>query len=315
MKAAVSILRALQELSLDGKFKIFAIDHRDVFVDMLKQAHKYDNESSVIAEKLEIIKNVSDLVSGYLIDPFYSLPGAIIEESIPGSVGFMVHIENNDYRVESIGSNYCIENLSPEVIKRMGASAVKMFLYYNPDSEYAAASEREILRVAESCESAGIPFLIEPILYPVKSEKIYPEQVPVLMEKMIDRFSKMPITIYKISFPGDLDRYSDEENISICRSITDMLDAPWVIMSSSVPGEVFEKQLELACKGGACGYVAGRAFWKEYVYAAPDRKDAELEKMRESLRRTNHIVDKYAARWTDKISAAELPDEQWYTKL
>lgn len=315
MKASVAIIRSLQELSLDDKFKIFAIDHRDVFVDMLKQANRYEDETSAAAEKLDIIKNVSDLVSGYLIDPFHSLPGAIIEKSIPGSVGFMVHIENNDYRVESIGSNYCIENLSPEVIKRMGASAVKMFLYYNPESEYAEASEKEILRVALECEKAGIPFLIEPILYPVSGESISPEDSLALTKKMISRFSHMPITVYKISFPGNLDCYTDEENVEICRSISEILDAPWVIMSSSVPGEVFEKQLELACRGGACGYVAGRALWKQYVYASAENRQAELEKMRESLRRTNLIVDRYAARWTDKISAEEQPAEQWYTKI
>ncbi len=315
MKASVAIIRALQELSLDDKFKIFAIDHRDVFVDMLKQANRYEDETSAVTEKLNIIKNVSDLVSGYLIDPFHSLPGAIIEKSIPGSVGFMVHIENNDYRVESIGSNYCIENLSPEVIKRMGASAVKMFLYYNPESNYAEASEREIHRVALECEKAGIPFLIEPILYPVSGESISPEDSLALTKKMISRFYHMPITVYKISFPGNLDCYTDAENVEICRSISEMLDAPWVIMSSSVPGEVFEKQLELACRGGACGYVAGRALWKQYVYASAENRQGELEKMRESLRRTNLIVDRYAARWTDKISAEEQPARQWYTKI
>lgn len=315
MKVPVSIIRALQELSVNDKFEIFAIDHRDVFVDMLKEANKYKDENSVTEAKLDIIKNVNDLVSGYLIDPFYALPGAIIDKSIPSSVGFMVHIENNDYRVESIGSNYCIENLSPGAIKRMGASAVKMFLYYNPDSEYAEASESEILRIAEECKSNGIPFLIEPILYPIDGKKINPEEKVSLLHKMLKRLSHMPITIYKINFPGAIDYFSDEQNIEICRSVTEMLDVPWVIMSSDVPDVVFEKQLALACKGGACGYVAGRALWKEYLYAGEDSKEAELGNMRERLTRINCIVDKYASRWTEKITAEDQPETEWYTKI
>ena len=315
MKVAVSIIRAMQELSVNDRFEIFAIDHRDVFVDMLKQANKYEGEDSVIKAKQEIIRNVNDLVSGYLIDPFYALPDAIINKSIPSSVGFMVHIENNDYRVESIGSNYCIENLSPGAIKRMGASAVKMFLYYNPDSKYAEGSEHEISRIAKECEREGIPFLLEPILYPIDGGGLQPEERIELLKKMIRRMEYIPISIYKINFPGSLESFSDEENIRVCREITDMLDVPWVIMSSDAADAVFKKQLELACKGGACGYVAGRAIWRDYVYAGEDKKETELQRMRERIRRFNHIVEEYASAWTEKITAEEQPEKEWYAKI
>lgn len=315
MKAPVPIIRALQELSCGDKFEIFAIDHRDVFVDMLKEAGKYLGESSVTKAKLDIIKNVEGLVSGYLIDPFYALPAAIIDESIPGSVGFMVHIENNDYRVESIGSNYCIQNLTPNTIKRMGASAVKLFLYYNPDSKYSVESEKQIRAVAEACHKNGIPFLLEPVLYPLPGQSMDPQKKTKLLMQTIKRFAAIPITIYKINFPGDLDYYSDVENIQICRRVTDMLDVPWVIMSSDVPDAVFERQLELSCKGGASGYVAGRSVWKPYLYSNETEKDLERHKMRERLRRINAIVDKYAAAWTEKIEAERQPASEWYVSI
>lgn len=315
MKVSVAKIRAVQELSDNGKFKVFAIDHRDVFSQMVKDAGRYTGEPSVVDEKLRIIGSVSKNVSGYLLDPFYALPECIIEEKLPSSVGFMVNIENSDYRVESFVTNSCIENFSPRKIKKLGASAVKMFLYYNPESEYAEGAEKSIEKVAVECKKCGIPFLIEPVLYPCGKEGISPEDREELTYETVRRLSKLPIDIFKIDFPGNVDVFSEKRNIEICKKISNMLDVPWVIMSSGVDNETFEKQLYCACKGGASGYVVGRAVWKDYVLCPDGERDANMKAMNDRLRSFNKIVDKYAHPWTEKLIPSRHNKINWYTKI
>ena len=45
------------------------------------------------------------------------------------------------------------------------------------------------------------------------------------------------------------------------------------------------------------------------------RRLMELEKMRERIRRFNHLVEEYASAWTEKIRAEEQPEKEWYAKI
>ena len=48
---------------------------------------------------------------------------------------------------------------------------------------------------------------------------------------------------------------------ALCREITDVLPVPWVVLSQGVPPDEFPLAVEDACRGGASGFLAGRALW------------------------------------------------------
>jgi len=315
MSLAIGKARALQQLLQNGRFKVVAIDHRDVFVEMMKSANHYKSIESVTNEKIEIIKVCRDYASGFLIDPHYALPKCILDYEIPGNVGFMVNIEDNDYSEKAIKGEYFIKDFSPEKVKRMGASAVKMFIYYNPESEQVSVYEEMINKIAESCLKVELPFLIEPVLFSLDDKPISASERVRLTYLTIERLKKFKIDIFKIDFPGNVNEYSNEENIKICSKISEMLNVPWVIMSSGIDEVTFLRQLELACQGGASGYVVGRVLWKQFVICKDEERDKYRKEMPIILNKFNEVVDKYAKPVTDIVQFTEKYNQtDWYQK-
>ncbi|MBA3852506.1 MAG: hypothetical protein H0X59_09110, partial [Chloroflexi bacterium] len=71
---------------------------------------------------------------------------------------------------------------------------------------------------------------------------------------------------------------------------------PWVVLSAGVPLERFEAAVEAACRGGASGFLAGRAIWSDAI--ALDGLEARLETVSAPrLARLGQLVDALARPW------------------
>lgn len=313
MSLSIGKIRGLQQLSDNNIFKIVAIDHRDVFVNMLRDSNKPYDTKSVIEEKLEVIKLTNQNISGYLVDPHYSLPMCIYKEVIPGNLGFMVNFEDNDYDVKNFNNEYFIKGLSINKISEMRASAVKLFFYCNPRSDYYPKQEGIIASLAEECKKISLPLLIEPVLYSIKENGDSPEEKVVLLYEMLDKLSEFDIDIFKIEFPGDLIAMSRTQNIEICQNVSGKLKVPWVIMSSGINIEAFSDQLDIACEGGASGYVVGRALWREFITAKGDR-EIERKQMEQRIYKLNKIAEEKAKKWTsiDGLIDVDFNQADWF---
>ena len=56
----------------------------------------------------------------------------------------------------------------------------------------------------------------------------------------------------------------DEEHwYKACVAITDLSPCPWTLLSAGINFELFCRQVEVACRAGASGFIAGRAVWKD----------------------------------------------------
>jgi tagatose 1,6-diphosphate aldolase len=76
-----------------------------------------------------------------------------------------------------------------------------------------------------------------------------------------------------------------------------------VILSAGTIFETFLKEVELACKAGASGFLAGRAVWQEAI----DMTDAQ-ERRRfietvaaDRLKKLTETAQKYAVPWYKKL--------------
>ena len=54
--------------------------------------------------------------------------------------------------------------------------------------------------------------------------------------------------------------------------ITGSIECPWVVLSSGVPAEEFPQAVQRTARGGAEGFLAGRAVWRKATALA--REDA-----------------------------------------
>lgn len=269
----------LKKLLKNGVFHIFAIDHREVFTCRMKTKN-IDDKAVVLKEKLRLINELKDLTSATLVDTFYFFnEKSIIDELDINNV--LVGIENNNYNVEAISDDYLTKQISIKELSEQGCNMVKLFVYYHPEMEFTDKIDEIIEDVSNECEKYKLPLMLEPILYQEKPDNYE------LTLRMLKRLQKYKVDVYKIMFPGNISQLSYEENFKRCEEITKMLNVPWIILSSGITNEEFEKQLEISGKAGASGYAVGRSVWNNFV------EEKNLENMREIYENIVEVANKY----------------------
>lgn len=274
-----------------GIFHIFAIDHRDVFVKCLEEKLGHTVTFEEIAdEKNRLMEAVSEVTGGYLIDPVYFVKGGCLKARLSGHP-FMMGVENSNYDVSCVDDTYLYPDISVHQIWKMGGSMIKLFVYYHPHMEFRHKILEIIRKVETECKKYDMPFLLEPIIY--SDHPLNPEIRLSLMKEMLEQLKKVQVDIYKLEFPGDVIVYDDEKNVEICREIGNLIQTPWIVLSSGVSAEVFTKQIALSGQSGASGYAVGRSVWGEYVGAA----DESLEEMKRIMAGFASTADRYCHPW------------------
>jgi tagatose 1,6-diphosphate aldolase len=261
--------RLQQTAGPKGTFYIAAIDHRGPLRRSLQIESPHGNTNEALtALKRDIVRHLAPAASAVLLDPETSAAQCVANGSMPGDTGLIVALDTGSTGDPLNRTTGLVESWSVEKTVRMGASGVKMLLYYNPHAPQA--SEREILvsKVARDCAQYEIPFFLEPLSYasedqnkPVPSE----ERRQVVVETA-RRLVPLGVDILKAEFPVDVDTEPDE-NIwrDACEELTDASEVPWVLLSAGVSYDTFLKQVRVACQAGASGVMAGRAVWREAV--------------------------------------------------
>jgi tagatose 1,6-diphosphate aldolase len=217
-----------------------------------------------------------------------------------------------------------LDGWSVEKIKRMGASAVKILVYYRPDLEQLASQQlNTVNKVAKECIKYDLPFLVEPKSYPIGKEISNPQDFAVVKEQLVIKTAQaitaLPIDVLKAEFPADLHYEKDKAKlINLCRNLDRSSQVPWVILSAGVEFELFCQQVEIACQAGASGFVGGRAIWQEAMHIDNARERVQYLSTvgADRLKRLSEIVNKYAVPWYQKfgMTSHELAhiSETWY---
>jgi tagatose 1,6-diphosphate aldolase len=325
----VGKLRGLQQIaSPDGVLTICAMDHRGSFRNMINPANPQSvSYDEMVKRKLELCSTFAPIATAVLIDPLFGAAQCISQGTLPGSTGLLVSIEatgysgSKEHRVTEL-----LEGWGVEKIKRMGASAVKMLVYYRPDLKELAAKQLQIVRsVAEDCIEYDIPFLVEPVSYPVGSEVDHPEEFaghkPEIVIETAREMTALPIDVLKAEFPADLRYNSDRtELLELCRQLDSASRVPWVILSAGVDFNAFYQQVEIACQAGASGFLGGRALWQEAIDITDAQKRVEFLSTTgvDRIKRLSEVTHKYATPWYRKYGAspAELTtiSEGWFQR-
>lgn len=327
MNLTIGKLRGLQQVaSPDGIFTICAMDHRGSLRSMINKENPGEvSYEEMVERKLELCSSLAKYASAVLLDPIFGAAQCISRGILPKSTGLLVSIEASGYgggkehRLTELLSGWSVEK-----IKQMGASAVKILVYYRPDLKQLAGKQRDTVgMVARECIKYDLPFLVEPVSYPVGSETTNPREFARLKGKLVIQTARditaLPVDVLKSEFPADL-RYTKDkaELIELCRQLDASSPIPWVILSAGVDFELFYKQVEIACQAGASGFLGGRAIWQEAMNI-----DDARERVRylstvgaDRLKKLAEIANKYAVPWYKKLglTAGELVDitEGWH---
>jgi tagatose-1,6-bisphosphate aldolase len=220
-------------------------------------------------------------------------------------------IEDGDYASPQRPSRK-IEGWSVAQIKKVGAAAVKVYCHYHPDDrKLAQAQEGFVAELVQECRRFDLPLFAEPISYGVTGE----ERRRVVIESG-RRFSRLGVDVLKAEFPLDIQTQQDEKVWeAACRELSEAIAIPWVLLSAGVDFDTFTRQVRAACKGGASGYLAGRAIWKDAMMLDEERQEAFLcDTAVGRLEALTSIVNELGRPWTE-VYAAQAVEKAWYKTL
>jgi len=326
-RLSIGKIRGLQQIAnSDGIFTICAMDHRGSLRRMIDEENPAEvSYEEMVKRKLELCSSLAKHASAVLLDPIFGAAQCISRRILPKDTGLLVSIEATSYS----GENDCrltnlLDNWSVEKIKRMGASAVKILVYYRPDlTELAGKQLNTVNMVASECIKYDLPFLVEPISYPIGNEINNPAEFAARKEwlviKTAQEITALPIDVLKTQFPADL-RYKQDKSelINLCHQLDRSSQAPWVILSAGVDFDLFCQQVEIACQAGASGFLGGRAIWQEAMHLDDARQRIQFLSTVsvDRLKRVTELANKYAVPWYKKlgVTAQELAPilERWY---
>ncbi len=317
--------RGLRQIADErGIFTMAAEDQRGSLRKMLDAGAPQDVSAALMTEvKLDIARALSPHASAMLIDPEYGAAQAITSGALAGHCGLLVSLEDSDY--EQVGDDRrakVLANWGVEKIKRMGGSGVKLLVYFRPDRGAATTYQRDLVaRVGEECQRHDIPFVLEPVGYAVGGMKTgsaeYAALKPQIVIETARMLSGLGVDVYKAEFPADSAYEHDEATLlQLCKDLDAACDVPWVVLSAGVDIEIFRDQVRLACRGGASGFLAGRAIWKNAVRLPGEQRRAFLASEGvENLRSLVEIAAEHARPWTERASRGFITqdvDESWF---
>ena len=273
-----------------GRFKMTAVDQRPPIKNPIKQIRKTDSApwEDVARFKKLLIEKLQCESSAMLLDPHYAYPAGI--SALDPAKGLIVTLEDSQFNETNEGRvSGEIDDWSVEKIKRIGGDAVKVLIWYRPDTSTANKQIQQDFakRTGAFCQQYDIPFLLELLVYPLpKDERHTTDYVEMSGKntehvlKSVEAFSRpeFGVDIFKLESPVEASKVIAvgepgwEEIQTLYKEMGTVAGRPWVMLSAGASKAEFYNILTQAYQAGASGYLAGRAIWSEAFKLFPDWK-------------------------------------------
>lgn len=308
---SIGKLRGLQQISSRrGTITALALDHRQ---NLRKANPAFVMDEELSRFKLDVTRLLASEATAVLLDPEVSAAQAIAQYAIPKEIGLVVAIESTGYTGDAIGRHaQIIPGWSVEKAKRMGASAVKLLVYYHPDSSTANEIESFVEQVAKDCARHDLLLMLEPLSYSLdERRKLSSAQKRFVVVETARRLTPLHVDILKAEFP--LDIMEADQNLwkDACEEVSSVSCVPWILLSAAVDYETYLRQVSVACNAGASGIAVGRAVWQEAVSMSGSQRIGFLNQdARQRLARLTSLCEAIAKPYTD-FYMADAPFD-WY---
>ncbi len=301
-----------------GTFTVLALDHRQ---NLRKELRPTDPGSVTFAEMIEfkraVVRALATTGTGILLDPEIGVGHAIADGSLPGRAGLIVAVEATGYEGPAGARiSRVLPGWSVDAIKRLGASAAKLLVYYHPEAPNAADQERLVAEVAGACRAADLALFLEPLSFGLDGARLTGEARRAVVVESARRLTALGPDVLKAEFPYDPGETDEGRWREACEELDAATPVPWVLLSGGVDDGTFERQVAVACGAGASGVLVGRSVWAEAATLAGPAQEAFLTTTgRHRLARLAAMVDELGAPWRARWTAARRPDapvEGWY---
>ena len=250
-----------------GTFLMVAMDQRESLRTMFRDHGHDDSDERYRRFKVAVARELAPHASGFLIEPDLV---ADVRPFVPR--GLILAVDLLEQERGGIVEDTRLDEIDevPE-----GVVALKLLVIWRDDDR-----RRERIEMCERFVALAQRHGVLSVLEPVVREDAQ------IVEAARELGATRP-SLYKCQAPreGDI--------VTICHKVTEVLPVPWVVLSQGVPRDEFPLAVENACKGGARGFLAGRALWTNTLDADDPTELLRTESVRR-LEQLIEIVDRYA---------------------
>jgi sulfofructosephosphate aldolase len=263
-----------------GTFAMVAMDQRESLRTMLREHGHDDGDERVSRFKSAVARELAPHASGFLIDREHV---DAVAPLVPHGLVLAV-----DRLVQERGG--VVEDTSLEELEEppAGVVALKLLVIWRDDERRRERVElsRAFVEVAER---HGLLSVLEPVVRHDDREWAIVEAAREL--------GATGCSLYKCQVP--LEGKGDPAEITRhARAIDAAVPCPWVVLSQGVAADDFPRAVEASCRGGASGFLAGRALWTATL-GADDPTELLREVSVPRLRELGAIVDAHGRPWRE----------------
>jgi sulfofructosephosphate aldolase len=282
-----------------GGFAMVALDQRESLRTMIEEGAggRTVGDGELVAFKRAAVAALAPHASAVLLDDGFAYRPLRDGAGLPvaganagGRCGIILAADALRQRpggpVEETGLDDAID---AAVARGEGVHALKLLVLWRRDDRRDArvALAAEFVR---RCRAAGLLSVLEGVARPGDGE---PGGLNGAIVAAAAELSALRPSVYKAQVPG-LGRDGPAETAAVCDALTARIPVPWVVLSQGVPLPLFPAAVELACRAGASGFLAGRAVWSDTL---TDPAPLLAERSVPRLRGLADTVDRYARPW------------------
>lgn len=291
MDAATKTTKLAALARSSGGFAMVANDGRESLRGLLNKAGRPLEDSDMSDFKKQVALHLGPVCSAMLIDLMYGRAAIDCLQQAAPRTGRIIAV---DAFVEPRFGPLAGTSLDRALMAAEGladsADALKLFVFWRPDESNEQAIE-DSAEFVEVCARMGVLSLLEGVV------KV-PATDPRFDDSLLDAartLGALSPDLYKTQVPTlGRDGLEEVERHSVL--LSEAVGAPWVALSNGIPAEDYADAVTAVCRGGASGFLAGRATWSPAITAtnaAEELATTGADRLRSFIER----VDQDARPW------------------
>jgi sulfofructosephosphate aldolase len=280
-----------------GGLAMVAMDQRESLRTMFDAAGAgRPGDDVVVRFKLDVARALAPLASGFLIDRETGFDAVRSAGLVPAGTGLILAA---DALAPAPGGPVEDTDLDEAVVAPdfdlTGVSALKLLVIWRRDARRAWRVELA-QRFVAAARARGVLSVLEPVVRATPAElDAGTWDIDATVREAARELSPLGASLYKVQVPGG-GRGTPAEQTAASERLGRDITGPWVVLSQGVERGDFLPAVQAACRGGASGFLAGRALWSDVVGSA-DVPARLREVSVPRLERLVQVVDAEARPW------------------
>jgi len=260
----------------NGGFAMVAMDQRESLRTMFHSAGRgRPPDSELVSFKLAVARTLAPLASGFLIDRELGFDQVRDGGLLPDGCGLILAADSLQQEPGGPVEDTSIDEPMLSNLDLTGVQALKLLLIWRQDRKREARVELA-QRFIDLSAQHQVLSVLEPV---ARVDEIQDEDTAIL--EAARELSPLRPSLYKAQVPLR-GRANPATLESACQLLGAAMSGPWVVLSQGVQRDDFPGAVRAACRGGASGFLAGRALWSDAI-GRPDVQTALSEIARPRL--------------------------------